>query len=148
MSSNLFSLDQLKEIIKANEDLHDKPPPLFVIIHTLKGVMYPQFLPDLMSEFLHQFTLVELFRLKATEKTSLALKMNEALGEEEGYLTDETKAIFNAVIEDQQGMRDLYMKVLTKCIFIVSIHYSIKLPRPMKFLHVCTGSPATLDRLL
>ncbi|KAF9564815.1 hypothetical protein CPC08DRAFT_705110 [Agrocybe pediades] len=108
---------QHNDIIKTEKKLSNRPPPLFVILHSLRSIMFPTFLFELTSEFLHQLTLVEIYRLKATEKAELAIKMNE-LFDDEAPLTDDTLRIFNETVKEEKAYRKLYLKVVMKCIYV------------------------------
>ncbi|PPR02397.1 hypothetical protein CVT26_011365 [Gymnopilus dilepis] len=104
------------------EELRELAPPLDMIIYALQSMILPTFLPDLVSEFLCLFTMLEFYRIRATKKAEDALdfntfyKLNPNAGEE--LLSEEDEQYFQHVVDSNEEMRKIFMQVTTTCVLM------------------------------
>lgn len=137
----------LLDVVLEKTDNSTKAPPLDVIVYALNGILYPTFLPELMSDFLHLFTMVEFYRIRVVEKAALAIEMNtyyHASSQADPtlpLLTSEQENYLTRLIEKDPDMRKIYMVVITQCCLFVSL----STPAPIiSHIHQTQGSQETL----
>ncbi|KAF8973167.1 hypothetical protein BDZ97DRAFT_1912740 [Flammula alnicola] len=100
------------------ERLQDRKPPLDVVVYALKSILFPSFLPELMSEFIHLFTMVEFYRLHATEKASTLLTWHTFYADDatpKVHLTKDEEEYCSNLVETQEEIRNMFIDIIAEC---------------------------------
>ncbi|KAH9485154.1 hypothetical protein JR316_0002061 [Psilocybe cubensis] len=109
----------LDSVLATEEYPSDHAPPLDIIVYALNNILRPAFLPELMSDFLHLFTMVEFYRRRVVEKASLAIEMNTFYSDNSQanvvLLDDEDKRILKSFVDEQKHGRRIFLKVIKEC---------------------------------
>lgn len=99
--------------------------PLAVFIYAIKDILYPTFLIELIPDILDLLTMVEFYRLRATEEASKALTWNDYYKTAENTnahtLEIEDELFFNHLQNTQEEMRKIFMQIVAECCLIVSM---------------------------
>lgn len=113
-----------KTLSSTEEQLEDRAPPLDIVIYALKSIIYPKFLPHLMSDFLRLFSMVEFYRIRVNKKVDDALVWNTYYKEHPTPgvppLKEDDEAFFQHIVDNNEHMRKMFMRVVVTCCFIVS----------------------------
>ena len=97
--------------------------PIVIFIYAIKNILYPNFLIELIPDFLDLLTMVEFYRIQVTEEASNALAWNDLYKNTKGAhtLEVEDEDFLNRLQETQDVMRKIFMQIVAECCFIVSI---------------------------
>lgn len=120
----LPSSETLDTALSKKEYPSGQAPPLDIIIYALNNILYPTFLPELMSEFLHLFTMLEFYRRRIIEKAALTIEMNtfyrSASDANVVLLDDEDELFLRNLVDEQKDVRRIFIKVVEQCCIVVS----------------------------
>ena len=97
--------------------------PIVIFIYAIKNILYPNFLIELIPDFLDLLTMVEFYRIRVTEEASDALTWNDFYKNTQGARTLEVEdEDFLYHFQDTKDeMRKIFMQIVAECCFIVSM---------------------------
>lgn len=97
--------------------------PIVIFIYAIKNILYPNFLIELIPDFLDLITMVEFYRIRLTEEASNALTWNEFYknAQDAHTLEVEDEKFLNHLQDTQDEMRQIFMQIVAECCLIVSI---------------------------
>lgn len=130
--SHLASLDTL---LCSNENT--SVLPIVVFIYAIKNILYPSFLIELIPDFIDLLTMVEFYRIRATEEASKALTWNDFYKDIQSIRTLEAQdeRFLSHLLDTQEEMRKIFMQIVAECCLIVSTCTHGILPLHL-FLHL------------
>lgn len=123
-SANLKNLGNVDILLDSNEKTNLNPIlPLVVFVYAIKNILYPTFLIKLIPDFLDILTMVEFYRIRATEEASTALAWDDFYKADESTraLEVKDKDYLNHLQDTQKEMRQIFMQIVAECCFLVSI---------------------------
>lgn len=123
-SADLKRLGNINTLLASNEETALAPVlPIAVFIYAIKNILYPNFLIELIPDFLDLLTMVEFYRIRATEEASNALAWNDFYKDNKDTCTLEVEdeVFLNHLQETQDDMRKIFMQIVAECCFIVSM---------------------------
>lgn len=97
--------------------------PIVIFIYAIKNILYPNFLIELIPDFLDLLTMVEFYRIRVTEEASNALAWNDFYkNTKDAHTLEVEDEDFLSHLQDTQDvMRKIFMQIIAECCFIVSI---------------------------
>ncbi|KAF9476350.1 hypothetical protein BDN70DRAFT_882512 [Pholiota conissans] len=107
-----------KAFTRGGDEIRDRKPPLNLVVYAIKNIIFPSFLPELMSEFLHLLTMVEFYRQKMTERASELLVWDlycRSEGDPSVCLTPEERKFCEKLDQHQESLRKIYLNVVSEC---------------------------------
>ncbi|KAF8813754.1 hypothetical protein BYT27DRAFT_7157576 [Phlegmacium glaucopus] len=114
-------LTNIDTLLDSNEKTVLPPVlPLVVFVYAIKNIIYPKFLIELIPDFLDLLTMVEFYRIQATEEASTALTWNNFYKTEKGPRTLEVQdeEFLSHLQDTQEGMRKIFMQIVAECCLI------------------------------
>lgn len=113
-------------MLASNEETALAPVlPIVIFIYAIKNILYPNFLIELIPDFLDLLTMVEFYRIRATEEASTALAWNDYYKNTKDVdartLEVEDEKFLSHLQDTQEVMRKIFMQIVAECCFIVSI---------------------------
>ena len=118
----LKRLGNIDTLLASNEETALAPVlPVVIFIYAINDILYPDFLIEFIPEFLDLLTMVEFYRIRATEEASNALAWNNFYKNTKDARTLEViDEDFLIHLEDtQDDMRKIFMQIVAECCFIV-----------------------------
>jgi hypothetical protein len=97
--------------------------PVVIFIYAIRNILYPNFLIELIPDFLDLLTMVEFYRIRVTEEASNALAWNEFYKNthDARTLEVEDEQSLSQLQDTQREMREIFMQIVAECCLIVSI---------------------------
>ena len=123
-SETLKHLGNINTLLASNEDTALAPVlPIVIFIYAIKNILYPNFLIELIPDFLDLLTMVEFYRIRVTEEASNALAWNDFYknAKDARTLEVEDEDFLSHLQETQDDMRKIFMQIVAECCFIVSL---------------------------
>lgn len=111
-------------MLASNEETALAPVlPIVIFIYAIKNILYPNFLIELIPDFLDLLTMVEFYRIRVTEEASNALIWNDYYKntKDTRTLDVEDENFLNHLQNTRNDMRKIFMQIVAECCFIVSI---------------------------
>ena len=126
-SANLKHLGNIDTLLASNEETALAPVPIIVFIYAIKNILYPNFLIELIPDFLDLLTMVEFYRIRVTEEASNALAWNDFYKNTKDTCTleIEDEGFLSHLQDTQDVMRKIFMQIVAECCFIVSITHVV-----------------------
>ena len=123
----LKRLGNIDTLLASNEETALAPVlPVVIFIYAINDILYPDFLIEFIPEFLDLLTMVEFYRIRATEEASNALAWNNFYKNTKDARTLEViDEDFLIHLEDtQDDMRKIFMQIVAECCFIVRYYHT------------------------
>jgi len=95
--------------------------PLKLLAYAFNTILYPSFLPELISDLIHLITMIEFYRLQLTEKASLLIGLNMFFelnrDSQVSSLTKRQRKYFQRLVDDRETLRQIFLtNVSTLCV--------------------------------
>ncbi|KAF8160851.1 hypothetical protein B0H34DRAFT_795709 [Crassisporium funariophilum] len=111
-------LKRLDDVLEENGETCARTPPFHVFAYAIKSIVYPTFRIDLIPEFLELLTMIEFYRLRVTDKASIALTWNEYYKDNETQdihtLKEEDEEYFQYLQDTQVDQRKVFMQIISE----------------------------------
>ena len=123
-SANLKRLGNINTLLASNDETALAPvPPIVIFIYAIRNILYPNFLIELIPDFLDLLTMVEFYRIRVTEEASDALAWNDfyKYTKDARTLEVEDEGFLRRLQDTQEVMRKIFMQIVAECCFIVRI---------------------------
>jgi len=105
-------------LLHHEEQLRDQIPPFDVVIYALKSILYLPH-PQLVSELLHLFSLVEFYRIEITRKASEALVFETYYKDRPNSqykpLDKKHEEFYTHLTETEDTLRKMFMEIVVEC---------------------------------